>query len=420
MTAKFCLATVQTVSPHSGAGNNGLSNTITFVINNPPNPVPATSTMTPTCAVAGSSGFTLAITGTNFILTSDPTGGSVTRWSAGPTLTNLAVVSVTATQIQATVPASLVAGPAPASASVTVFNPPSQQPTPPGGIPNPSAGGGGPSNGLTFSVAASCPASATANASANAATAAVEEDTPAISMDGRYVAYTAAQNGHTQVFVRDTCEGADSSCQSRTTLLSVASDSAAANEDSRSPSMSADGRYIAFSSAATNLVANAPTGRQVYLRDTCAGADASCAPATQLLSTDPNGALVGTESILPSVSASGRFIAFLSVSPSHATAAPGSAKTDAANKPSAGVSNSGYRQVFVRDTCLGTANCTPKTTRISLQPWDDAGTGAAPAGPAISGSANRIALAGGNAAMLFTRSVAVDDRVFLGILNEKK
>ena len=37
--------------------------------------------------------------------------------------------------------------------------------------------------------------------------------------------------------------------------------------------MTADGRYIAFSSAATNLIANAPLGRQVYLRDTCAGAD---------------------------------------------------------------------------------------------------------------------------------------------------
>ena len=36
--------------------------------------------------------------------------------------------------------------------------------------------------------------------------------------------------------------------------------------------MSSDGRYIAFSSAATNIASGAPAGRQVYLRDTCFGA----------------------------------------------------------------------------------------------------------------------------------------------------
>jgi len=415
MTTKSGLASVQTLNPHSGAGTNGLSNAVTFVINNPPNPVPTVSSMAPTCAVAGSAAFTLTITGTNFIPTADPTGGSVPRWSAGPTLTNLAVVSGTATQIQATVPATLLTAPG-STAMVTVFNPPSQQPTPPGGVPNPSAGGGGTSaNGQTFSISATCPAGASANNPANAATATVEEETPAVSMDGRYVAYTAAQDGHAQVFVRDTCDGADASCQPRTTLLSAAADGNAANDDSRSPSMSADGRYVAFSSAATNLASNAPVGRQVYLRDTCVGADPACTPSTQLVSSDPNGALVGTESILPSISASGRFVAFLSVSPSHAASSPA-----AANKTTASALNSGYRQVFVRDTCLGATNCTPKTTRISLQPGDGAGTAAAHAGPAISGSANRMALAGGNTAVLFTRSIAVDDRVFLGILNDKK
>ncbi len=413
MTAKFGLASVQTLSPHSGAGTNGLSNAITFVINNPPNPVPTVSSMTPTCAVAGSAAFTLTITGTNFILTSDPTGGSVPRWSAGPTLTNLSA-SVTATQIVATVPASLLASPG-TTANVTVFNPPSQQPTPPGGVPNPSAGGGGTSNAQTFTIAASaCPAATSATASSNAL-AAVAEETPAISADGRFVAFTATQNGHAQVLMRDTCEGADTTCQPRTSLLSVAADGGAANDDSRSPSMSADGRYVAFSSSATNLVANAVAGRQVYLRDTCFGVDSSCAPSTQLVSTDSNGALVGTESILPSISSSGRFIAFLSVSPSQTANS-----TAAANKTTAGALNSGFRQVFVRDTCLGATNCTPKTTRILLQPGDGMGAAAIHAGPAISGSANRIAFAGGNTAVLFTRSIAVDDRVFLGILNDKK
>src|SRR5262249_41028877 len=160
------------------------------------------------------------------------------------------------------------------------------------------------------------------------------------------------------VLVRDTCEGAPSGCQTRSMLVSAAADGAAGNDDSRSPSMSADGRYVAFSSAATNLVASAPSGRQIYLRDTCSGAT-SCAPATQLVSVDAEGALVGTEGILPSVSASGRFVAFLAVTPSH------TADKAAQTRSAPGTANSGYRQVFVRDTCLGAANCTPKTTRIS-------------------------------------------------------
>jgi hypothetical protein len=82
-------------------------------------------------------------------------------------------------------------------------------------------------------------------------------------------------------------------------------------------------------------------------------------------------------------------------------------------------SNSGYRQVFIRDTCLGAPHCTPKTTRISLEPGDGAGSEGKPAGPALSGQANRIAISGGAAATLFKRSVAVDDRVFLAIANQQ-
>jgi hypothetical protein len=125
--------------------------------------------------------------------------------------------------------------------------------------------------------------------------------------------------------------------------------------------------------------------------------------------------LVGTESILPSVSASGRFVAFLAITPSHSAN-----KASAQLKPTASGNNSGYRQVFVRDTCIGATNCIPKTTRISLQPGDGGGTASNPAGPALSGNAKQVAIAGANAATLFTRSVAVDDRVFLAITNQQR
>ena len=394
-------AMVQTLNPFSGAGNNGLSNPIAFLIKPIPNPVPAISGMSPTSATAGSAALALTITGTNFLLTSDPTGGSQVRWNT-TTQTNLAVGSLTSTSITATVPASLLA--TVGTATVTVYNLPAQDPT---CTINCSSGGGGSSNGVTFTITGAGGTAATVS------TAQVEEETPAVSQDGRYVAYTALQNGHYQVFVRDTCQGADS-CQSHTILLSVAQDGSAGNDDSHSPSISSDGRYLGFSSAATNLVANAPKGRQVYLRDTCLGASAGCAPSTELISTDPNGTLVGTENILPSVSASGRFVAFLSVALSH------NADSSATNNSTSSTPNSGYRQVFVRDTCHSLANCTPTTTRISLQPSDGSETGAKPAGPAISGNSNHVAIAGGTAAMLFTRSVPVDDGVFLAITKKNQ
>jgi Tol biopolymer transport system component len=245
----------------------------------------------------------------------------------------------------------------------------------------------------------------------------VEEETPAISQDGRYVAYSGLQSGHSQIFVRDTCQGADNSCQPRTVLISSALDGTAGSDDSHAPSMSSDGRYVAFSSAATNLVAESAApgaGRQVYLRDTCFGASTTCSPSTQLISTDPNGTLGGTESILPSVSASGRFVAFLAVTQSHAVQSTVAAAKLATNTP-----NSGFRQVFIRDTCLATANCTPTTTRISLQPGDGSNSTTKPPGPSISGTADHLALAGGNTATLFTHSFAVDDGVFLALTKNK-
>jgi hypothetical protein len=118
--------------------------------------------------------------------------------------------------------------------------------------------------------------------------------------------------------------------------------------------------------------------------------------------------------LLPSISASGRFVAFLAVTQSHAPQPPG---------VSSGGKNSGYRQVFVRDTCVGVSGCTPKTSRISMEPGDGApipaNTAAKRAGPAIGANGKSIALAG-QAATLFTRSVAIDDRVFLAITKSDK
>ncbi|HKV62928.1 MAG TPA: IPT/TIG domain-containing protein [Candidatus Acidoferrum sp.] len=410
MLAKPGTATVLTVNPASGAGQNGLSNTITFIIDNPANPLPTVTSVSPACAAPGAD-LPLTVTGTNF-LTSSASSSQVStlNWNFGGSQFQFTAptATITATQITVTIPKADIS--AAGSASVTVFNPPS---LPLANVSGSTGSGGGTSTASTVTIqSAPCPVAAKASAGAEAS-AIVAEETPAVSLDGRYVAYTAVQEDHAQIFLRDTCEGVTSGCQPRTTMLSVAADGTPANDNSHAPSMSSDGRYIAFSSAATNLVENAPPGRQVYLLDTCAGARDSCKPATHLISTDPNGALVGAESILPSVSSSGRFVAFLAITPSH------SSNPASAQAKTSGGSNSGFRQVFIRDTCLGATNCTPKTTRISLQPGDATGSASPPAGPALSGSANHVAVAGSGTATLFTRSVAVDDRVFLAIANQK-
>jgi hypothetical protein len=252
-----------------------------------------------------------------------------------------------------------------------------------------------------YSTSVTLPLTITSGAAAAAA-----QETPAISHDGRYVAYTAKQNDHSQILLRDTCLGVapSANCQPHTRLVSATIEGVPGDADSHSPSISVDGRYVAFSSAAANLVAGSPAGRQVFLRDTCLGVAQGCKPSLQLVSTDSDGALTGTENILPSVSASGRYVAFLSITPSHDS----NSKTPAA----ANSVNSGFRQVFIRDTCAGETNCTPKTTRISLQPGDTAPNSTPPVpGPAVSGSAKHVALADEGTGTFFTHSVPVDDRV---------
>jgi hypothetical protein len=357
-TAAGCGGTNTTFQPNTGA-------TLTF--------------LAPADATAGTGDFMLTVNGSGFV------AKTVVQWNGS----NRTTTFVSATLVTAAIKAADIA--TAGRSFVQTLNPPT------------SSTDNGLSNALAFIVHA---ATASASSSTAAAAGVAGEDSPAISADGRFVAYTGASGEHTQIFLHDGCGGADKGCQARTVLISAADDGSAGDADSRSPAISADGRFVAFSSAANNLLKDSPAGRQIFLRDTCLGADASCKPATQLISTDPGGALTGAENLLPSISSSGRFVAFLSVMPSHAAA---SNAAQGAAQP-----NSGFRQVFVRDTCFAAANCTPRTTRISLQPGDAPadGTGTPPQKPALSGDGSRVALAGRDAT-LFTSGKAIDDSVFL-------
>src|SRR3954447_18996907 len=98
-------------------------------------------------------------------------------------------------------------------------------------------------------------------------------DSPSLSMGGRYVAFGSEAtnlvpgdtNGVPDIFVRDRQKGT-------TERVSVSSIGAQADLDSYNPSISANGRYIAFWSLATNLVQGVTGGTgHVYMRDRHAG-----------------------------------------------------------------------------------------------------------------------------------------------------
>jgi Tol biopolymer transport system component len=128
---------------------------------------------------------------------------------------------------------------------------------------------------------------------------------PSISADGRYVAYQSEAtnlapgdtNGKEDVFVHDRVTG-------QITRVSVSSAGAQANGDSGSPSISADGRYVAFHSWATNLVTGDTNSRDdIFVHDRVTG-------ETARVSISSAGAQANSDSWSPSISADGRYIAF--------------------------------------------------------------------------------------------------------------
>ena len=91
-----------------------------------------------------------------------------------------------------------------------------------------------------------------------------------------------------------------------TQRVSVDSGGAQANGDSHLPSISADGRYVAIHSYAYNLVPGDTNGSSdVFLRDRQTG-------TTERVSVDSGGAQANNLSYLPSISADGRYVAFYS------------------------------------------------------------------------------------------------------------
>jgi Tol biopolymer transport system component len=161
---------------------------------------------------------------------------------------------------------------------------------------------------------------------------------PFISADGRYVVFESAatnlipgdmhQIGGVFLHDRQTRE---------TTRISITYDGTQANGGSGQPSVSADGRYVAFMSWATNLVPGDTNGAgDIFVHDRQTG-------QTSRVSVSSNGNQGNQSSYLPSISADGRYVAFAS---------------DATNLVPGDTNN--WRDIFVHDLQNGS------TTRVSL------------------------------------------------------
>lgn len=341
-----------TVSVPGQTQGNDQSNTVIFTVNPPLPPnsgtCPNSLTFSPNIANSGSQaglsptsgpvGTTVTIAGTYF----GGDQGTSTVTFAGPSGTTVpATITSTsnwsATTITTTVPTGAVSGPV----IVTV-----------GGLAS--------NSNVIFTVVSGqdVQAPTASNISKSALYAGVSNPV-SVSTGARYVAFVATSAdpsiagnaGVQQVFLRDTCIRAVEACTPQTILVSAGLGGAQPNGPSRAPAISADGRFVAFASDATNLVPHDDNRvTDIFLRDTCLGVSSGCVPATTRISLGSAELEANGASSSPSISADGRYIAFNSVATNltlDAAAAPGVNSVT----------------TFLRDTCLGVAGpCTPSTT----------------------------------------------------------
>jgi Tol biopolymer transport system component len=159
-----------------------------------------------------------------------------------------------------------------------------------------------------------------------------------ISADGRYVAFGSdasnlvpgGTNGTAGIFVHDLKTG-------KTTLVSINSNGSEANGPSSSPRISGDGRFVAFTSWARNLVPNdTNVRRDVFVHDRATG-------ETTRVSVASDGAQGNDDSFSPRIAADGQFVAFRSQA---SNLIPGD--------------TNGTEDVFVHDRRTG------RTTRVSI------------------------------------------------------
>lgn len=133
---------------------------------------------------------------------------------------------------------------------------------------------------------------------------------PAISADGQYVAFVSTSTNlvsgsiGTQIYLHDRQTGLTTLISQDNSVTPVPG-----NGVSAAPTISSDGQFIAFASLATNLVAGVGANQQIYIHDRLASMNGvtSLISKDTVTTTAGNGA-----SSAPTVSGDGRFVAFVS------------------------------------------------------------------------------------------------------------
>lgn len=201
----------------------------------------------------------------------------------------------------------------------------------------------------------------------------------AVSATGRYVAFSSdawnlvpgdTAGGHRDIFVRDRDTDNDGNFDEpgnvSTTRVSVGYDGSPANNDSWEVSISYNGRLIAFSSDADNLVPNDGNGfRDVFLHDRVTNTTTRVSVENNSVNSDGN-----NDSDHPSISGNGDFVAFRS----------------AASDLVSGDTNN-LRDVFVRQMSNNT------TTRVSVDSAELEAVGGDSFNPTISETGQFVAFA---------------------------
>jgi hypothetical protein len=190
---------------------------------------------------------------------------------------------------------------------------------------------------------------------------------PSVSGDGRFVGFVSystnlidpsqpAVQSIAKMFVRDTCAGSTMPCTPGISQVDVPNGGGTANnplDPEAIPSLSSTGRYISYSSNATNLISQSVQGfGNVYLRDSCVGAT-GCTVQNTLVSLGNDGSIANSGSHQQSMSADGRHIAFASIATNLVWGIPYPAGS--------------WQDIYVRDTCTGApTGCYPSTVRVAV------------------------------------------------------
>ena len=203
-------------------------------------------------------------------------------------------------------------------------------------------------------------------------TASGASDFSSVSGDGRYVAFESAAPTLTRPMPTGSRMSSSATGRAaRSNIASVATSGAVATGPSFAPAISDDGRFVAFESDATNLASgDSNAKRDVFLRDRRSG-------TTSRVSVTSGGVQGNGQSLAASISADGRYVAFTS-DETNLVVGDTNASSD----------------VFVRDVQAST------TTRVSVAAASTQGDSAS-FEPSISGDGRLVAFAS-NAANLVT------------------